>query len=101
MLGKKTVPAFAPDAPGINPALAPILESSRLQLPGAAGTPLRAGACVGVSSFGFAGSNAHAVVQMAGGEEETRAAEGGKAATAVPAGPPKAVKTLPPVVATG
>ena len=67
MLTKRTVPSFAIDCPGINPALEPLLASSRLALPDAGtGTALPEGAFVGVSSFGFAGNNAHVVLKMAG-----------------------------------
>ena len=76
MLSKRVVPAFDIDAPGLNPALEAIMASSRLEFPRAlTGTPLPSGAYVGVSSFGFAGSNAHVVVQMAAhpqGQEKSR-----------------------------
>eukprot|EP00965_Chrysotila_dentata_P170767 5637250-Pleurochrysis_carterae.AAC.1 len=65
MLEKRKVPAFSVDAPGLNSALESILEESRLQLPPNDGMPLVDGAFVGVSSFGFAGNNAHVVLSTA------------------------------------
>jgi acyl transferase domain-containing protein len=66
MLSHRVVPPFTIDAPGLNPALEPLFQTSRLQLPyDGAGTPLAKGAFVGISSFGFAGNNAHVVLQMA------------------------------------
>jgi hypothetical protein len=66
MLSHGIVPPFKIDAPGLNPVLEPLLQASRLQFPhDGAGTPIPDGAFVGVSSFGFAGNNAHVVLRMA------------------------------------
>ena len=69
MLQRRLVPPFEVDAPGVNDALTEIFASSRLQLPAVTGTPLPEDAYVGVSSFGFAGNNAHVVLRRADGAD--------------------------------
>ncbi|CAE8590436.1 unnamed protein product [Polarella glacialis] len=49
----------------VNPAVAEAMSGASLQLPSAEGAELAEGAYIGVSSFGFAGNNAHVIVQVA------------------------------------
>ena len=63
MLERRTVPGYNVDAPGMNPHVVAAMGDSRLAMPPAGGAKLSEDAMIGVSSFGFAGNNAHVVVQ--------------------------------------
>eukprot|EP01049_Picozoa_sp_SAG25_P008351 SAG25_NODE_742_length_5598_cov_36.107110_7_plen_355_part_01 len=65
MLERRSVPGFNVSAPGINPHVVAAMGDSRIALPPVEGANLSENAMIGVSSFGFAGNNAHVVVQAA------------------------------------
>jgi len=64
----------------INAAVESAISGSELALAGPEGVALAPGALVGVSSFGFAGNNAHVIVQATGGASKRA---GGTALTTV------------------
>jgi 5-methyltetrahydropteroyltriglutamate--homocysteine methyltransferase len=64
MLEKKRVPGFAVDGKGVNPQVSTALVGSNLANPGES-RALEKDSLIGVSSFGFAGSNSHIIVAAA------------------------------------